>query len=102
MTSLCLPLLLACPADEPTIIGILWGGTELSDALAIRFGEGPPIPVEVCPPHATNDTWTLWSHAWRPESTGELEIRMEISDPQVPTIRLDGGYYARTVLVDEI
>ena len=84
------------------IVGILWGGTELTDALAIQFDGGPLEPVALCVPQATNDTWTLWSHAWSPPEPGEYEIRMAIEDPSIPTIRLDSGFYARTVVVDEV
>ncbi|PRQ02382.1 Sulfoxide reductase catalytic subunit YedY precursor [Enhygromyxa salina] len=84
------------------IVGIMWGGTELTDALAIRFDGDEPIPVEVCAPHVTNDTWTLWSYAWQPEAPGEYEITMAIDDPAIPTNRLDSGFYARRVRIEEI
>ena len=84
------------------IVGILWGGTELTDALAIQFDGGPLEPVALCVPQATNDTWTLWSYAWSPPEAGEYEIRMAIEDPSIPTIRLDSGFYARTVVIDEV
>ncbi|EDM74859.1 probable sulfite oxidase [Plesiocystis pacifica SIR-1] len=83
------------------IIGILWGGTQLTDALAIEI-DGVVEPVEVCPPQATNDTWTLWSHTWRPQAPGTYEIRMRIEDPAIPTVRLDSGYYARSIVIDEV
>ena len=84
------------------IVGIMWGGTELTDALAIRFDGGAAIPVELCPAQASNDTWTLWSYAWKPPAVGTYEITMAIDDPGVPTVRLDSGYYARRIVIDEV
>ncbi len=81
------------------IVGILWGGSELTEALAIRFDGGEPIPVELCRPPTTNDTWTLWSYLWRPSEVGEYEITMVIEDPAIPTLRLDAGFYARQVMI---
>jgi DMSO/TMAO reductase YedYZ molybdopterin-dependent catalytic subunit len=84
------------------IVGIMWGGTKVTDALAIRFDGGPAIPVEVCPAHAGNDTWTLWSYAWKPSAVGTYEITMVIDDPAIPTVRLDSGYYARRIVIDAV
>lgn len=84
------------------IVGIMWGGTELTEALAIRFNGGEPIPVEVCEPPTTNDTWTLWSYVWRPIEIGEYEITMVIEDPGIPTVRLDSGFYARQVVIESL
>ncbi len=81
------------------VVGILWGGEETTDALQIRYDQGTPEPVEVCPPHLQNKTWTLWSHAWRPPGAGTYRIDMEIADPAVPSNRLDSGFYARRVSV---
>lgn len=84
------------------IVGIMWGGTELTEALAIRFNDGEPLPVEVCDPPTTNDTWTLWSYTWRPTEIGEYEITMVIEDPTIPTVRLDSGFYARQVVIESL
>jgi DMSO/TMAO reductase YedYZ molybdopterin-dependent catalytic subunit len=84
------------------IVGIMWGGTELTQALAIRFDGGPPIPVERCWAQATNDTWALWSYAWKPGAVGTYEITMAIDDPTIPTVRLDSGYYARRIVIDAV
>ncbi|MEM6992149.1 MAG: hypothetical protein AAF721_16685, partial [Myxococcota bacterium] len=58
--------------------------------------------VDVCPPQQQNLTWTLWSYAWQPAGAGEYQIDMEISDPGIPTNRLDSGFYRRWVNVDEV
>lgn len=84
------------------VIGVMWGGAKPTDALSIRFGDEPWAPVAVCPPQTTNATWTLWSHAWRPASTGQYAIRMRIDDPTIVTKRLDSDYYLRTVTIDEV
>lgn len=84
------------------VIGILWGGSKLTDALSIRFGEEAWARVDVCPPPITNATWTLWSHAWRPASPGQYGIRMRIDDPSIVTRRLDSDYYLRTVQIDQV
>lgn len=84
------------------IIGIMWGGSQITDALAIRFNDGEPIPVELCDPPTTNDTWTLWSYIWRPTEIGEFEITMVIEDPTIPTVRLDSGFYARQVVIESL
>jgi DMSO/TMAO reductase YedYZ molybdopterin-dependent catalytic subunit len=84
------------------IVGILWGGSKLTEALAIRFDDDEPIPVELCEPPTTNDTWTLWSYIWRPTEIGEYEITMVIEDPGVPTLRLDTGFYARQVIIESL
>ncbi len=83
------------------VIGIMWGGSTPTDALAIRI-EGSSNAVDVCPPHQQNLTWTLWSYAWQPPASGEYQIDMEISDPGIPTNRLDSGFYRRWVYVDEV
>ncbi len=84
------------------IVGIMWGGYELTDQLAIRFNGSAPEPVEVCPVQENNDTWTLWSYAWQPPSVGNYAVRMQIDDPSIVTRRLDTGYYERSILVDEV
>jgi DMSO/TMAO reductase YedYZ molybdopterin-dependent catalytic subunit len=82
------------------IVGIMWGGSEITEALAIRFNGGEAVPVEICEPMTTNDTWTLWSYVWRPTELGEHEIAMVIEDPAIPTVRLDSGFYARQVVIE--
>lgn len=84
------------------VVGIMWGGSEPTDALSIRFNEGPPLLVEVCPRQTQNDTWTLWRYAWRPPMVGRYEIRMTIEDPGIPTQRLDTAFYRRTINIDEV
>lgn len=85
------------------VFGVMWGGYEVTDALAIRFNPDEPwVPVDVCPKQATNRTWTTWSHAWSPAHPGSYEIRLAVLDPSIPTRRLDTGFYARTVSLSEV
>jgi len=84
------------------VVGIMWGGYELTDQLAIRFNNGAPQPVDVCPVQDNNDTWTLWSYAWQPPAVGNYSVRMQIEDPNITTRRLDSGYYERSIRVDEV
>jgi DMSO/TMAO reductase YedYZ molybdopterin-dependent catalytic subunit len=84
------------------IVGIMWGGSELTEALGIRLNGGEAMPVEICEPLTTNDTWTLWSYVWRPTESGEYEITMVIEDPTIPTVRLDSGFYARQVVIESL
>ena len=80
------------------VIGILWGGFRTTDGLRIDFGDGA-VPVDVCPAMQGNDTWTVWTHAWRPDRAGEYQIHCDIEDEGVPTRRLDTGFYDRFVAV---
>ena len=86
--------------------GILWGGYQPATGVLIKFaklGFFPPwAPVDVCPAATTNATWTLWSHQWTPEQPGDYEIALKLNDPEIPTRRLDLGYYNRVVRVEEI
>jgi DMSO/TMAO reductase YedYZ molybdopterin-dependent catalytic subunit len=85
------------------VVGVLWGGYAVTDALAIRFRESEPfVPVELCPKQSTYQTWTFWEHTWAPTRTGAYDIALQIDDPSVPTRRLDTGFYVRSVEVDEV
>ena len=85
------------------VVGIMWGGYRVTDKLSIRFASGQPYaPVDVCPKQSTNQTWTIWSHAWRPTTAGSYAIALRIDDPSIPTRRLDAGLYRRTIDITEI
>lgn len=85
--------------DTFRVFGILWGGTEPTDALTIRFRpEDAFEPVTICPPMSQNNTWTVWEHVWTPPEPGEYRIRCAIDDA-VPTRRLDSGFYDRFVRI---
>ncbi len=85
------------------IVGVVWGGTEPADSLQIRFNPGQQYaPVTVCPAPTTNDTWTPWSHVWKPGERGRYRIVLNAADPSIRTERLDVYFYAREVVIDEI
>jgi len=84
------------------IAGISWGGPERAKALAIQFNpEENFVPVDRILPVKT-DSWSFWTHAWNPPQPGTYVIRLRVTAPQVRTRRLDMGFYARAVRIDEV
>ena len=84
------------------VVGILWGGRQTTDALVIRFNDREHyVPVDSYERTTTN-TWTFWSHAWRPTKPGEYVIRLKVADSAVRTRRLDRGGYQRVVRIEEV
>lgn len=84
------------------VIGILWGGAGLIRVLEIRFNpEEEYVPVDRFS-QKVNDPWSFWSHEWTPKEPGRYTIRLRVKDPPVRTRRLDSGYYARSVDIDEV
>lgn len=85
------------------VVGIMWGGYRVTDKLSIRFASGQPyVRVDVCPKQRTNQTWTIWSHAWRPSEAGAYTIALAIDDPSVRARRLAAGFYQRTIQITEL
>jgi DMSO/TMAO reductase YedYZ molybdopterin-dependent catalytic subunit len=85
------------------IVGLMWGGTTPTRALSIRFRAGGPwTPVDHCPLPATTDTWTVWTHTWRPPQPGRYDIVLRVDDPRIRTRRLDIFFYTRSVQIDEV
>jgi len=88
---------------EYRIVGIVWGGEQPIDRLAIRFNAGEaPNSFAVCPPPRTHRTWSLWEYRWRPTSPGVYNIALKAADPSIRTRRLDSSFYVRRVVIDEI
>ncbi|MCP4916368.1 MAG: molybdopterin-dependent oxidoreductase [Proteobacteria bacterium] len=79
------------------VVGILWGGTEITENLQIKL-DGGWEDVTFCPAVDTTRTWTTWSHIWRPGDTGRVDIKLRV-DADVAQVRLDSGYYERTVVI---
>jgi len=78
------------------VVGILWGGSQVTTELSIRFGADQPfVPVDVCPPMTGNALWTVFEHVWVPPGPGMATIRCAVAG--VRTRRLDQGYYDRAV-----
>jgi DMSO/TMAO reductase YedYZ molybdopterin-dependent catalytic subunit len=85
------------------VIGIMWGGTTPTNALAIRFrADEPWVPVETCPLPASTRTWSLWTHTWRPAARGRYDIVLKVTDPSIRTRRLDLFYYVRQAVIEEV
>jgi DMSO/TMAO reductase YedYZ molybdopterin-dependent catalytic subunit len=88
------------------IVGIVWGGTSPpgpTNALSIRFRQNLPwARVENCPMPASTDTWSLWTHTWRPAEPGRYTIVLRVDDPKIRTRRLDLFFYARDVDISEV
>lgn len=84
------------------VVGILWGGSRQVERLGIRFNpEEEYVPVEHLPVPQTSP-WTLWSHTWRPSERGTYTIRLAVLEPELHPKRLESGYYARSVVIEEI
>ncbi len=82
--------------------GLLWGGDAPTDRVSIRFREDLPAePLENLD-HHRNDTWTLWSHTWRPTEPGRYDLTLSVDDPGIRTRRLDRDFYLRRVDITEI
>ncbi|MEM9193107.1 MAG: molybdopterin-dependent oxidoreductase [Myxococcota bacterium] len=84
------------------LVGVMWGGYEPTSALGFSSGRGDFTLVDTCPPQTQNATWTMWQHAWRPSAVGEYRLLLSVDDPAIPTRRLDSGFYAREVFIDEV
>jgi DMSO/TMAO reductase YedYZ molybdopterin-dependent catalytic subunit len=85
------------------IVGIMWGGARPTSLLSIRFRANTPwTRVEDCLLPATTDTWSVWTHTWRPAEPGRYDIVLRVDDPAIRTRRLDLFFYARAIQIDEI
>lgn len=85
------------------VIGIIWGGSVPTNALAIRFKSGEPwVPVDNCPLPASTLTWSVWTHTWRPTGPGRYEIVLKVTDPSIRTRRLELFYYVRETVIEGV
>ncbi len=85
------------------VIGILWGGSKPTNALAIRFkARDRWVAVDHCPVPDSTRTWSLWTHTWRPPEPGRYEIVLKVTDPSIRTRRLDLFFYVRETVIDEV
>lgn len=84
------------------VVGILWGGSRLINALQIRFNPDEPYaPVDSF--HQTNnDPWSFWSHIWEPKTAGGYVIHLQVDQPPMVARRLDAGYYDRSTYISEV
>lgn len=93
------------------VVGILWGGQTPVEQLGVSFDGGGHFETLSLVPCAApgdiggcagNATWSLWELEWLPAAPGRYTIRCRIEAPVVRTRRLDAGYYARSVVIDEV
>ena len=85
------------------IVGIGWGGSTRQAPLESRMkGSAAFVPVDDCPEADSSTTWSLWSHAWRPDATGRYQIVIRAADRSIRTRRLDLYFYTREVEIDRI
>ncbi len=85
------------------VVGIRWGGRQRQVPLAIRFGSREPfVAVDDNPPSDNPDSWSLWSHEWRPDAPGRYQIALRVPDPAIRTRRLELYYYTRDVEIDRV
>jgi DMSO/TMAO reductase YedYZ molybdopterin-dependent catalytic subunit len=87
---------------EYHVVGILWGGARCTDTLEIRFNPDTKYVPVGSYHHQTSATWTLWTHDWRPTAPGKYWIQLRISGSNIPTRRLDAGYYARKAIITDV
>jgi DMSO/TMAO reductase YedYZ molybdopterin-dependent catalytic subunit len=85
------------------VVGIMWGGSKPTNQLSIRFRSAMRwTRVEHCPVPASTDTWSIWTHTWRPEAPGRYTIVLRVDDSTIRTRRLDLYFYARDVVIGEV
>lgn len=85
------------------VVGIIWGGSKPTNALAIRFKASQPwAPVENCPLPTSARTWSVWTHTWRPAEPGRYDIVLKVTDRSIRTRRLDLFYYVREIDVNQV
>ena len=79
------------------------GGSKPTDQLSIRFKSNLPwTRVENCPLPASTDSWSIWTHTWRPEAAGRYTIVLRVDDRSIRTRRLDLYFYARDVVIEQV
>lgn len=84
------------------VIGVIWGGKQLTDKLQIQFAEEGEFVDLQDYKHETNRTWDLWSHMWKPEAPGEYQILLRVDDDSIRTRRLDNGHYRRRIDIEAV
>jgi len=84
------------------VVGLLWGGTATVRALGIRFNPEEEYVRVASLPVPQKTPWTLWSTPWSPAARGTYTIRLKVMEPASQTRRLDSGYYARSVEIEEV
>ena len=82
------------------IVGIVWGGRQPVDRLAIRFtADEPWRSFAIGPSPTSSRTWSIWELRWQPERRGKHTILLRVPDESVQQRRLDSGYYVREITI---
>jgi len=84
------------------VVGIAWGGFQPVKILQIRFNPEEDYVAVDNFHQVTNDPWTFWTHNWSPQAPGTYSIRLSVKEPAVQALRLDSGYYVRSVEITEV
>ena len=85
------------------VVGLLWGGgahgVAADPAVELQLGDGPWQPIEPCPARRDARTWGLWVCRLDLPESGTHTLRLRCADPDIPTVRLDAGWYERAIRV---
>jgi DMSO/TMAO reductase YedYZ molybdopterin-dependent catalytic subunit len=86
------------------VVGIRWGGREAASGsrLLVRFRPGEKWVPVVDPAPVVSNSWSVWSHLWKPARPGRYLIELRLEGEGVRTRRLDAGYYGREVAVGQV
>ena len=84
------------------MIGIAWGAIPPAGGLEIQFHPQSPFVTVDQAPSNQEDGWSFWSQTWKPAKPGRYTIQLRLRDRTVRTRRLDMGFYARSVVIDEV
>jgi DMSO/TMAO reductase YedYZ molybdopterin-dependent catalytic subunit len=87
---------------EYRVIGIAWGAIPPAGGLEIQFHPQSPFVTVDQAPSNQEDGWSFWSQTWKPAKPGRYTIQLRLRDRTVRTRRLDMGFYARSVVIDEV
>lgn len=81
------------------VVGLLWGGgSQAVTRLGIRFRpEDDFVPVNGFRPGPAHLPWKLWTHLWKPATTGFYAIQLAVMEPTVSARKMDMGLYVRFV-----
>jgi DMSO/TMAO reductase YedYZ molybdopterin-dependent catalytic subunit len=84
------------------VAGIQWGSLAPSQGMELRFDpEQKSGTVGVIPPpHGEN--WCFWSYQWNPPAIGKFTIRLRLHAEKIGAMKLNSGYYDRSVDIGEI
>jgi hypothetical protein len=87
---------------EFQVVGIQWGDAQGLKALEIQFDpEEKYLPVDNLQ-ITDSGSWNFWTYVWTPQEPGRYLIRLRAKGKNVAARRLESGYYARSVEIDDI